>query len=149
MPILDWDGLSPEEWAVEWDAAQAQSIRRWTLETGEQQQSDLNKRYLEAIGRAPGDVWVQPTGALDAYPIAAQVTHGGKEWVSLVGGNTWEPGVSGWREAGNEWPDWVQPTGAHDAYDLGAQVTHEGKRWISTLAANVWVPGQAGWDVAA
>ena len=142
---IDWDGMGGEEWEREYAAAQAQYVRRFTLETGEQQQSDLNRRYQEALGMKPGDAWVLPTGALDAYPLAATVTHGGKSWVSTVGGNVWEPGVSGWREAGSEWPDWVQPTGAHDAYDLGDQVTHQGSHWVSTLEANVWEPGVAGW----
>lgn len=42
--------------------------------------------------------WIQPTGAHDAYSIGAEVTHGGKVWVSDVGGNVWEPGVYGWTE---------------------------------------------------
>lgn len=42
--------------------------------------------------------WVQPTGAQDAYPIGAKVSHNGKHWVSTVDNNTWEPGVYGWEE---------------------------------------------------
>lgn len=42
-------------------------------------------------------VWVQPTGAQDAYPIAACVTHNGQEWISLYAANVWEPGVFGWQ----------------------------------------------------
>lgn len=42
--------------------------------------------------------WSQPVGAHDAYDIGDQVSHGGKHWVSDVGGNVWEPGVYGWRE---------------------------------------------------
>ena len=40
--------------------------------------------------------WVQPTGAHDAYPLGAQVTHNGKTWTSTVAANVWEPGVYGW-----------------------------------------------------
>ena len=43
--------------------------------------------------------WRQPTGATDAYPSGAKVSHGGKHWVSTVDANVWEPGVYGWTEA--------------------------------------------------
>jgi hypothetical protein len=41
--------------------------------------------------------WVQPTGAHDAYPAGARVTHNGQTWTNIFGdGNIWEPGVFGW-----------------------------------------------------
>ena len=43
-------------------------------------------------------VWVQPTGAHDAYPLGAQVTYNGKVWESTVDGNVWKPGEYGWTE---------------------------------------------------
>lgn len=48
-------------------------------------------------------VWAQPTGAHDAWPIDATVTHGGQVWVNIAGvPNVWEPGADGpvptWRE---------------------------------------------------
>ena len=42
--------------------------------------------------KAPGDPWVQPTGAHDAYPLGAIVTHRGKTWKSLIPANTTIPG---------------------------------------------------------
>ena len=43
--------------------------------------------------------WTQPTGAHDAYPAGAIVTHNGKTWENTHGdGNVWEPGVFGWTE---------------------------------------------------
>lgn len=42
--------------------------------------------------------WNQPTGAHDAYPVGAKVTHKSKNWENLTPANVWEPGVSGWRE---------------------------------------------------
>lgn len=42
--------------------------------------------------------WRQPTGAHDAYPIGAKVSHKDKHWVSNVDNNVWEPGVYGWDE---------------------------------------------------
>lgn len=43
--------------------------------------------------------WRQPTGATDAYPKGAKVSHNGKHWVSDVDANVWQPGVYGWTEA--------------------------------------------------
>lgn len=45
-------------------------------------------------GPAP---WVQPTGAQDAYPLGALVTHKGQTWENTGSpANVWEPGVFGW-----------------------------------------------------
>ena len=44
------------------------------------------------------DVWVQPTGAHDAYPLGALVTYNGKTWESTVADNVWVPGQYGWVE---------------------------------------------------
>ena len=44
-------------------------------------------------------MWVQPLGAHDAYPQGAKVKHKGKNWVSSLNGNIWEPGIYGWSEA--------------------------------------------------
>lgn len=42
--------------------------------------------------------WRQPTGATDAYPAGAKVSHNGKKWTSDADNNVWEPGVFGWTE---------------------------------------------------
>ena len=43
--------------------------------------------------------WRQPTGAHNAYPANAKVSHNGKHWINTYGdGNNWEPGVFGWSE---------------------------------------------------
>ena len=42
--------------------------------------------------------WSQPLGAFDAYAAGAKVSHNGKNWVSTVDNNVWEPGVYGWDE---------------------------------------------------
>ena len=96
-----------------------------------------------------GAAWVQPTGVTDAYALDAEVTHGGKTWVSLTPYNVWVPGIANWREKVSEgYPAWVQPTGAQDAYPLNAKVSHNGQNWENTgSAANVWEPGVFGWVV--
>lgn len=43
--------------------------------------------------------WRQPTGAQDAYPAGAKVSHNEKHWISTTDANVWEPGVYGWEEA--------------------------------------------------
>lgn len=47
-------------------------------------------------GNASVSKWAQPTGAQDAYSIGDVVKHKGKNWVSTVDANVWEPGVYGW-----------------------------------------------------
>jgi len=45
--------------------------------------------------------WVQPTGAHDAYPLGAQVTHAGRKWTSTVAANVWPPGTGAlWTDDG-------------------------------------------------
>lgn len=44
------------------------------------------------------EVWVQPTGAHDAYANGAVVSHNDKVWINTVDANTYEPGVYGWNE---------------------------------------------------
>jgi len=94
--------------------------------------------------------WKQPTHAGNAYSVGDKVTHKGKIWESLISGNVWAPGISGWKqvvdESSGEVADWVQPTGAHDAYELGAIVMHNDKKWQSTVNDNVWEPGVFGWQ---
>ena len=60
---------------------------------------------VPALWRSIGDpaeewpMWSQPTGAHDAYPAAAKVTHKGQRWISDVDANVWEPGVAAWSAA--------------------------------------------------
>ena len=42
--------------------------------------------------------WVQPIGAHDAYAKGSKASHSGKNWLSDIDGNVWEPGVYGWTE---------------------------------------------------
>ena len=42
--------------------------------------------------------WRQSTGAHDAYPLGARVSHAGKRWTSDIDNNVWEPGVANWSE---------------------------------------------------
>ena len=129
----------------------AEQARRETLATAEKRAADLNAEFLAAAGVTDGDVWRQPTSAVDAYPKDWTVQHDGKTWVSLIAANVWEPGLSGWREVVDEndaAPEWVQPTGEHDAYQTGDTVTFEGQEYVSTIDGNVWSPTDypQGWE---
>ena len=124
---------------------------RITLRNARDQSNNLAVEYSEAVGRKDGDVWVQPTGSFDAYPSGSVVTHEEKTWVSTAPANTWEPGVSGWRELTSDGTpaEWAQPSGAHDAYKSGERVLYENEVWVSTTDANVWSPGVygSGWTL--
>ena len=125
--------------------------RRYTIESVESQMNTLSWDYSKAIGRKTGDDWSQPTGAHDAYPEGFIVEHGGKNWVSLIPGNVWEPGGSGWREyvepGSGVVPEYIAPTGAHDAYMVGDRVTFQGRVYESVIDSNVYSPVEyaQGW----
>lgn len=139
---IDWASMTDEEIMAELDAGYAEQTKRRDLASIPEQIDSLNKAYLSTEGTSQGDPWRQPTGSHDAYPLDWIVTHSDKTWRSLLAGNVWEPGVSGWAEEVPEgsYPAWVQPTGAHDAYALGAEVTHNGSYWRSDVDANTWEP---------
>lgn len=130
-------------------AIDAEIKRRQTLKDGATRIDDLSRELLIAKGVKPGDEWVQPTDASNAYPKDWESTRAGKTWISLVSGNVWEPGVSAWREKVEEpgVPEFVQPTGAHDAYQTGDKVTFEGSVYTSNIDNNTWSPSAypAGW----
>ena len=123
--------------------------RRETLATAEKKAADLNAEFLAAAGVTDGDVWRQPTSAVDAYPKDWTVQHNDKTWVSLIAANVWEPPTA-WREVveEGETPEWVQPTGAHDAYQTGDTVTFEGQEYKSLIDGNTWSPTAypQGWE---
>ena len=145
---------STRPYTAEEDAAADAAIAAQAATAQYEAQQAADRAALDALAatasaaHAEGEPWVQPTGAHDAYPLGATVTHGGKTWQALIPFCVWEPGVSGWRERVAEgYPAWVQPTGGHDAYPVGAIVTHAGQTWQSTAAANVWQPGVYGWTI--
>lgn len=115
--------------------------RRAVINNAESHLINITSQVYNAKG-GDGQEWSQPSGAHDAYPIEAIVMHNKKTWSSLISGNAFEPGVSGWREVVEEGvvSDFVQPTGSHDAYALGDRVRFEGEVYESLLNANVWSP---------
>lgn len=145
--MIDLETISDEELHALRQAVGAEIERRRIIANAEAQADRIVREYGEAIGRVDGTEWVQPTGAHDAYPLGATVTHDGKTWENLTPANVWEPGVSGWREVATDpdtgeptVPEYVQPTGAHDAYKKGDKVTFEGAVYESVIDGNVWTP---------
>ena len=131
----------------------AEQERRRTIASANDRLDQLTRDVLAARGVKEGDEWVQPTGAVNAYPHGWVTTHNGKKWASLTPANVWEPGVSGWRELSESGgaPEWVQPTGGHDAYNTGDLVLFEGVEYESLIDGNVWSPRDypAGWTTKA
>lgn len=124
-------------------AVETATRNRYVLVHAEEQVDSLNRQVSEEMGRELGDPWTAPTGAVDAYAIGAVVEHNGAQWRSLIPGNVWEPGVSGWREiAADEAvpPAYVPPTGSHDAYQKDDRVSWDGSIWRSRIDGNVWTP---------
>lgn len=146
---IDLKSLSLDELEVLADDLSTELSARREAEQMPEVIDDMLRKKREIEGSERGDEWVAPEGVHDAFPLGWMVTHKGSEWVSLVHGNVWEPGVSGWREivAEDEAPAlWVQPTGAHDAYQKGDRVTYDEAVWISIADNNVWSPGIYGWE---
>ena len=144
-PVALVAGVPTQQWTVRpWTADE---VARQAESAAWEAQQAADRAALDALAttasaaHTDGEPWVQPTGAHDAYPLAATVTHNGKTWESLTAFCVWEPGVSGWREVVTEgYPAWVQPTGAHDAYSIGDRVTFEGSDYESTIDGNTWSP---------
>lgn len=147
--ITSW---TDEELADASNILDKEKSRRYTLKSAEKQMNNLMWEYSTAIGRRAGDPWTQPVGAHDAYPEGIVVSHSGKEWRSLISGNVWEPGVSGWREevdpVTGEPPEYLPPTGAHGAYRTGDVVSFRGKQYVSLIDSNVYSPEEypRGWE---
>lgn len=148
---MDYTTLTDEELAAEKVALDLEVVSRRDRALIPKQMDDLAKQLLAANGIELNDPWIQPQGGHDAYPLGWTVTHGAKVWESLLSGNVWEPGVSGWREVVpvDQTPEWVAPTGAHDAYKVGDVVIFEGMKYKSLIDANAWSPVDfpQGWEM--
>lgn len=120
--------------------------RRATMRTGAGRIESIVREVLDAEGVQEGDPWRQPTGYADVYPKGWTVTHDGKTWVSLIDGNSLEPGVSGWREVaveGGDPPEYVPPAGYQDAYNTGDRVTFQGAVYECLSDGVTWSPAEA------
>ena len=72
--------------------------------------------------------WQQPipfVAGKEPYRTGAQVTHLGRRWVSDVGNNLSEPGVSSWTEQPQGPEEWAAGT----SYTIGDIVTYQGQQY--------------------
>lgn len=94
--------------------------------------------------RAPTDD-VDPWEPGQVYDAAVLVTHIDRIWLSLMAGNSYEPGqVGSWRDQSDP-PMWVAPAGSVGLWHEDDDVTHAGWIWRSTVDNNAWEPGVYGW----
>lgn len=84
-------------------------------------------------------LWVQPTGAFDAYPQGFRVEHNGKEWESDVNANVWEPGVANWTDLNPVQSDEWQPS---VSYAVNDEVEYQGLTYRCRQSHT----SQAGWE---
>lgn len=151
--MIDLTALTEEELHGLYRDAANEMRRRDTIATIEEQAAAVNVDYLNAVGRASGEEWVQPTGAHDAHPLGWIVTRDGKTYESLVPANVWVPGDPNnpvshqlWREVVEEEPEepgeveqW-DPNGREYAVD--DLVLYEGETYECIQAHT----SQPGWD---
>lgn len=107
-PGYGFDGTFPEKFATAWkqptganDAYQVDALvfhngRIWkNLTPANVWEPGVSGWRDSPIDNSP-PLWVQPTGAHDAYALNALVTYNGQTWKSTVPSNVWQPGVFGW-----------------------------------------------------
>ena len=95
-----------------------------------------------------GAAWVQPTGAHNAFPKGATVTHNGKTWLSLIPANVWEPGNAADPQSYRWWQEVIVDPGPGTqawngnghAYKVGDLVTYQGLTY-GVLQAHTSQPG--------
>lgn len=139
LPTIDWPTLTEAELKELFDKSSAQ-LQRLAIP---KQMATMNGDYLASLGREPGQPWVQPTGAHDAYPKGWKVTHEGKEWESKIPANVWPPGQD---PNGLLWKDLttVVSPGAWApgvVVTVGQVVTYQGRQYKALQAHTT----QAGW----
>lgn len=111
VPALFWTVNSGDAWIagerVDVGAVRSYGGKSWRCLQAHTTQADwtpdatIDVLWALVVEEPAGPpAWVQPTGAHDAYPLGAEVTHNGKIWRSLYAANVWEPGVFGWQDLG-------------------------------------------------
>lgn len=135
-------------------AVLAEVARRYALATAPAQIQTASAILAAGQHRKPGDPWVQPTGAHDAYALDDTVTRDGRLWRSLIPANVTMPGNPGDPQAYRWWQDMtpappVTGTPAWDgngrSYKVGDKVTYLTKTYACQQAHT----SQPGWTPAA
>lgn len=136
-------------------AVLAEQERRYRIATAPIQAEQIAQQYhedreaeLPPLSEGQHRVWIQPTGAHDAYPVGAIVAHAGKVWRNTIPANVWEPGTGDlWEDVTASAPDpETVPTGTpwdgnSKSYKAGDLVTYKGTTYRVVQAHT----SQAGW----
>ena len=114
-------------------------------------EADAEQRARELDAELNRTQNAAPWEADRAYPLGAISRHEGNVWRNLVEGNTFAPGVFGWRIVWGDTtegdPPWVQPAGREDSYMLGERAEVDGIGYTSDINFNTTRPGtlNAAW----
>ena len=134
LPIIDYTALTDSEVTQLKSEASLEEQRRIRVLRAPAQAEAVVVEYLKDVGRVEGSVWVQPTGAHDAYPVGYKVKHqiNGKDvvWESLIVANTTIPGSDPrwWKDLTTELdPNAWNPN--YKDYLIGDVVTYETKSY--------------------
>lgn len=88
QPLGEFDAY-PEGWEVEFAGT------LWVSTVDGNVWIPGQSGWQPVAGESEVAVWVQPSGAHDAYGMGDKVAHESQVWTSLVDGNVWEPGSPG------------------------------------------------------
>ena len=130
--MSDYATMTDDEFLPIHAAVVTEFNRRQTIKQATVQMESIITGVQRAMGREPGDEWVQPTGAHDAYPQHWEVTHNGLPYASLIPANTTTPGSDPrwWKDltpkpdpVPGEIPEW---DGDFHAYALDEAVKYKG-----------------------
>lgn len=102
-----WESMTSYEVGkiVKWGWSEEKGISRlWKCVQAHVSQDDWKPDVVASlwseIGFTPSGIeeWRRPAGAHNTYKQGDIVNHNGKNWISIVDNNSWEPGVYGWEE---------------------------------------------------
>lgn len=97
-PDPDYTGWTDEEVTALAEKASRERRRREILAQSLIAADDAARAWHTASGHMPGDPWVAPSGATQAYPRGWIVDLDGVLWRSTTPANVQEPGGEGWEE---------------------------------------------------
>lgn len=147
--MTDYTTLTDDELTQIFMAVEMERARRRILtEAADRLDSIITETITVGLGRKPGEAWVPPTGAHDAYPRGWTVTHDGTLYESLIPANTTVPGSDPrwWRDLTPE-PETDGPPEWKPGLTLagGDLITHQGQTYRVRQAHTT----QADWTPAA
>ena len=96
--------MTDDELALQAREIYAEQLRRETLAQAPARAEQLARDVSAALGRQDGDPWQPGTGAFDAYPTGAVVSHPAGTYYRATAIASHEPGATGapWVQI---WPD--------------------------------------------